>query len=197
VLFSTWVLTRRLLEEEKVVSQNVNGSLSKKVKKEKSSKPVTLRQANLDAVLRGSRSPSPSFQEHEDSHQPTHVEEQRALRQETIAAFHTAVSDEDDEDDLLVPREKTKDEIQAEEEEYRAYLERQVGEDLGGLISVKDVDEADEDEDEEQDDKKKKKKKKDKQKKEKKEKDFKSKADKDQEFLLEYVSSVLFLICVS
>ncbi|KAH6910281.1 KRI1-like family C-terminal-domain-containing protein [Coprinopsis sp. MPI-PUGE-AT-0042] len=158
-------------EEEKVVARNA-GDLGKK-NKEKKTKPVTLRQANLDAVLRGSRSPSPSPSLEGHEHQPTHVEEQRALRQETIAAFHGAVSDDDD---LLVPREKTKDEIEAEEEEYRAYLERQVGEDLGGLISVKDVDEEQQDEG---NDEKKKTKKKDKSKKKEKEKRPK--------FLLDYI----------
>jgi hypothetical protein len=74
------------------------------------------------------------------------------LRKETIAAFHGAVvegrartreessEDKDDngdgDDDFLVPREKTKDELLREEEEYRAFLEREVGEDLAGLITV-------------------------------------------------------------
>jgi len=74
------------------------------------------------------------------------------LRKETIAAFHGAVvegrtrtreesgEEKDDngdgDDDFLVPREKTKDELLKEEEEYRAFLEREVGEDLAGLITV-------------------------------------------------------------
>jgi len=65
---------------------------------------------------------------------PTHTEEQRQLLEETRAAFHTAVDDDDD--GLLIPREKTKDEIELEEEEYRDYLKREVGEDLEGLIVV-------------------------------------------------------------
>lgn len=55
-----------------------------------------------------------------------------------MAAFHAG--DEDDEDDLLVPREKTKDEMELEEEEYRAFLEREVGKDLNSLISVESTD---------------------------------------------------------
>lgn len=47
-----------------------------------------------------------------------------------------AVSDDDDdilEGGLLTLREKSKDELEQEEEEYRAYLEREVG-DIEGLI---------------------------------------------------------------
>ena len=52
-----------------------------------------MRQVALENALdRGSRTPSPE--------PVTHVEEQRALRDETIAAFHTAVDSADDEDDL-------------------------------------------------------------------------------------------------
>lgn len=81
-----------------------------------------------------SRSPSPSL--------PTHAEEQRALRSETISAFHAAVDapSEEDEDDLagglLTLREKTKDELERQEEEYRAYLEREVGADIRSLVRI-------------------------------------------------------------
>lgn len=37
---------------------------------------------------------------------------------------------------MLVLREKTKDEIEKEEEEYRAYLQREVGGDLADIITV-------------------------------------------------------------
>jgi protein KRI1 len=88
-----------------------------------------MRQVVLESALNPtSRSPSP---------QPLpHVEEQRALRSETIAAFHSAVADNDD--DFLVPREKTKDEMEREEEEYREFLAREVGEDLEGLITIEE-----------------------------------------------------------
>lgn len=67
----------------------------------------------------------------------THVQEQKKLREETVAAFHTAISgDASDGDDLLVPREKTKDELEREEEEYQGFLRREVGEDLHQLIDV-------------------------------------------------------------
>ena len=94
--------------------------------------------ASLLGTGTSSRSPSPSLPT-----LPTHVQEQKALRAETISAFHTAVpsppnsSDEEGDDlgGLLTLREKTKDELERQEEEYRAYLEREVG-DVGGLVEV-------------------------------------------------------------
>lgn len=113
-----------------------------------------------------SRSPTP---------EPTHVEAQRELRDETIAAFNAG--DEDEDDDLLIPREKTKDEVQQEEEEYKAFLERQVGRDLGSLIGF-DKSDVLADESPLQTDKKPQKKKK------KAAESGKSKEDENQEFLL-------------
>lgn len=155
---------------------------------------MTIRQVNLDAMLHPSRTPSP---EPEKQHLPTHVEEQDTLRKETIAAFHGA-ADNQDEHDFLIPREKTQDERQREEEEYRAFLEREVG-DLREVVSVdglEDEEQSLKDQTQEKDEKesqveKKKKKKKAKsgdtsneplnglQK--------KTKAEKDQEFLMKYV----------
>jgi protein KRI1 len=89
----------------------------------------------MQALLNGnarSRSPSPS--------RPTHVQEQHDLRNETINAFHEAVSDGEDQDDgdLLTLREKTQDELQKEEEEYRTYLERAVG-DVKSLVQIEET----------------------------------------------------------
>ena len=64
------------------------------------------------------------------------MEEQHALRSETIAVFRNAVNDDDD--PLLIPREKTKDEKEKEEEEYREFLAREVGEDLEGLVTIEE-----------------------------------------------------------
>jgi protein KRI1 len=88
-----------------------------------------MRQVALESVLNpNSRSPSP---------QPVpHVEEQRALRNETIAAFRHAVEEDDEDDGLFVPREKTKDEREREEEEYQSFLKREVGQDLAELVTV-------------------------------------------------------------
>ncbi|KZV91710.1 hypothetical protein EXIGLDRAFT_836921 [Exidia glandulosa HHB12029] len=115
---------RKVFAEEQ---ERTSTSQRTKAKKEKS-KPLTIKQHALNAVLSGSRSPSPVPEG------PTHVEEQQALRDETIRAFTQAADAE--EDDFLVPREKTKDELEMEEEEYRAFLEREVGEDIAGLVEV-------------------------------------------------------------
>jgi protein KRI1 len=94
------------------------------------SRPITIRQVALESALNPpSRSASPPLL--------PHAEEQRALRSETIAAFHN-VADEDEDDDFLVPREKTKDEMEREEEEYREFLAREVGENLEELVTIEE-----------------------------------------------------------
>jgi protein KRI1 len=117
------------------------------------------------------------------------LKSKKSLEKTTIAAFHEAVP-EGEGDDFLVAREKTKDELEMEEEEYHAFLEREVG-DLKNLVSIDDGSEnvvnggpsKQEDEGADKTDKKKKKKKQDgsesgavKQK--------KTQAEKDQEFLM-------------
>src|SRR5258708_6576292 len=95
------------------------------------SKPLTIKQHALNSVLNPrsrSASPAPPLQ--------TYAQEQEALRSETIAAFQTAVDADSDTDGLLIPREKTKDEIEQEEEEYRQFLQREIGKDIGGLITI-------------------------------------------------------------
>lgn len=123
-----------------------------------------MRQAALEAQLQPSRSPSPG--------PLTHVQEEAALRKETISAFHSAgIGNGDDQDDLLIPREKTKDEQEQEEEEYRVFLEREVG----NLHGVGEVDET-------------------KKKKENKIKGVspKSREEEDQEFLMKCVNPYIF-----
>lgn len=131
-----------------------------------------------------SRSPSP---EAEDP-TLTYTQEQEVLRKETIAAFHHAAETAGDEDDFLIPREKTKDEQEREEEEYRAFLEREVG-DLKDLVSVevRAEEDAESIHEEEEETAEKKKKKKKKSKKAAEETPKKSKAEEDQEFLLKCV----------
>ncbi|KAM6502876.1 KRI1-like family C-terminal domain containing protein [Amanita muscaria] len=130
---SIYELGKSIYEEEQ---QRVTTVVAQK----KKIKPVTLRQVALEASLRpNSRSPSP------EPTKPTHVEEQQTLRDETIAAFHNIPDKGDDEDDdeaggLLVPREKTRDELEREEEEYKKFLENEVGADLKDLITVEKVD---------------------------------------------------------
>ena len=84
-----------------------------------------------------------------------------------------------------MPREKTKDEIEREEEEYREYLQREVGEDLSELITVEAEDVAGAEVKHEEERPKKKSK-------TAKAKDAKSKQEEDQEFLMKYVPSPLF-----
>ena len=95
-----------------------------------------------------------------------------------------------DEDDLLVPREKTKDEIEREEEEYRAFLEREVGQDLAEIITIDEgqgeASSAGVKEEEEKAESKKKKKGK-----KEKEKSGKTNQDDDQEFLMKCVSWIV------
>ncbi|KAI0657658.1 KRI1-like family C-terminal-domain-containing protein [Cubamyces menziesii] len=168
-----------IFEEEKQRTQDVQ--ITRRANKDKS-KPVTMRQHALASALEDAQSRSPSPQP------LTHMEEQEELRKETISAFHTAVKPQDDveEDDFLVPREKTKDEIEQEEEEYRAFLQREVGEDLTGLVTV-DPDSAGilDGADEEEPVGGKKKKAKQEEKKEK--KPAKNKQEEDQEFLMNYI----------
>ncbi|KAF8608341.1 Krr1-domain-containing protein [Ceratobasidium sp. AG-I] len=98
------------------------------------SKPLTIKQQNLAALLDDS-SPSTS-----SVPAPlTHAQEQAALRDETISAFHSAVKGEDDEDGLLTLREGVRDEGELREEEYKEFLQREVGEDLSGLMWVEEA----------------------------------------------------------
>ncbi|KAF8627768.1 hypothetical protein AX17_006133 [Amanita inopinata Kibby_2008] len=166
-------------------------SVTRKKKTKDKSKPVTLRQAALEAVLDAdSRSASPEPSE------PTHMQEQQALRDETIAVFHGAMTgddeggDEEDDVGFLVRRDKTKDELEREEEEYRAFLEKEVGVDLQDLITVEKIELGDDallDKSPEVGidgkEKRKKKKKGDKGK----EKGKKTKEQEDQEFLMSYI----------
>lgn len=67
---------------------------------------------------------------------PTYAEEQEALRRETISAFHGAIDgDEGDDDGLLVLRREFKDDVDEDDEEYRAYVQKEVG-DIKQLLWV-------------------------------------------------------------
>ncbi|KAK0210500.1 Krr1-domain-containing protein [Desarmillaria ectypa] len=137
----------------------------------KQSKPVTLHQVVLKSTLHPtSRSPSPEL---------THAEAQRELRKETIAAFHEGDAERDD-DDLLVPREKNKDEWEEEEEEYRDFLQREVGDDLKELITFWDSEDATRQPEQEDVPKKLKRK-------SKRAADNKSKEEENQGFLMNYI----------
>ncbi|KAG8705566.1 hypothetical protein FRC09_002883 [Ceratobasidium sp. 395] len=99
------------------------------------SKPLTIKQQNLTALLESSSrptSPTPALL--------THTQEQEALRGETISAFHNAVKEDEDDDGLLVLREGVRDEAELRQEEYKDFLQREVGEDLSGLMWVEKAD---------------------------------------------------------
>ncbi|KAI0048814.1 hypothetical protein FA95DRAFT_997648 [Auriscalpium vulgare] len=177
---------KNVFDEERSKSGTLNAPTRKP--KDKSSKPLTLPAHRLAAAI---NEESTSSDEDDAPRVLTHAEEQEQLRAETIAAFGTngAARDEEeeekDDDALFTLREKTKDEIEEEQEAYRQYLEREVG----GLEDLVEVDAAPvdgevkrEDGDEVVKEKKKKKKKgkgKGKEKEEVKE--------TDQEFLLNYI----------
>ena len=108
-----------------------------RTKKPKPERPVTIQEQRLAAALEVTSSCSTS-PEASSPPPPTHVTEQAALRAETIAAFHSGAAlrgaddtgdaaEEEEEGGLFTLREKTKDEVEREEAEYRAYLEREVG----------------------------------------------------------------------
>jgi protein KRI1 len=103
-----------------------------RTKKAKSDKPVTLHEQRLAAALDIATTRSSSPEAPSPPPPPTHVAEQAALRTETIAAFHSGAADtgyaeRQEEGGLFTLREKTRDEVEQEEAEYRAYLEREVG----------------------------------------------------------------------
>ncbi|KAL6304942.1 KRI1-like family C-terminal-domain-containing protein [Sparassis latifolia] len=158
-----------VFEEEQ--QKTGDATISVHTRKNKS-KPLTMRQHALASAL-DSKSPSPSPEP------LTHYEEQAVLRSETIAAFHTAVNEDSDGDDLLVPRVKGKDELEREKEEYRAFLEKEVGEDLTHIVTIEEdggVPSGSADEAERSKNKKK-----------GEEKTKKSKQDEGQEFLINYI----------
>ncbi|EGO00761.1 hypothetical protein SERLA73DRAFT_159447 [Serpula lacrymans var. lacrymans S7.3] len=178
--------SKSIFEEEQ--TRTTKHPVVNKARKEKSkSKPINIQQATLASALNaasGSRTPSP---------EPlTHVEEQRALRDEMRSAFHDAiVADSGDDEDILVPREKTLDEMEREEEDYRAFLAREVGHELEQLVTVESgavMSSTDgEDEEEAKAESGKKSKKKAKSTSEGSKGKGKSKQNQDQEFLLNYI----------
>ncbi|KZT61152.1 Krr1-domain-containing protein [Calocera cornea HHB12733] len=87
------------------------------------SKPITLRDMAIDALLNPARDEEPVS---------THAEEQAALRAETISAFRSVAADDDD--DLLTLR-NTTDEMDSAT--YRQFLLEAVGEDdLKAALSI-------------------------------------------------------------
>lgn len=97
-----------------------------KEKQKKKEKPVTIKDYKRELLLKH----GPGFVEEDIDEEvkettqrtdsPTYVEEQEKLRQELKKAFETA--DSSDEDDVLQKRDKTKEELQEEKNDYLAWL---------------------------------------------------------------------------
>lgn len=180
-------------------SAKLTGAQRSRKTAESKSKPYTIRQAALDSALQvTSRSPSPEPSHPAGNGIVSHAQEQETLRRETIAAFHdskdTADIEDEVEDDLFIPRAKTQDEIEQEEQEYQEFLKSQVGEEtLADLVTFESSrgGEQEEEEEEEEDTKKDKKKKKGKKERavevQDKGKGRKSKDEEDRDFLLSYI----------
>lgn len=83
----------------------------------------------------------------------THVQEERALREEVTKAFHTAIGDdevdeEDEDGGFLVKRNRTDIEKDAEKEEYRRFLLANGGgeDEVRKLLGLGDDEDANEEE---------------------------------------------------
>lgn len=96
-----------------------------KTKSSRETKPVLLKDYQRSRLL---ADPTDSLPDQPSSagFLPTFAQEETALKAETKKAFFGA-GDESEEDDLLVPREKTKDEREKEDEEYAKFLKDNVG----------------------------------------------------------------------
>jgi len=95
---------------------------------------LTIKQHALNSILNPNESQTPS------PGPTTYAKDQESLKKETVLAFKEAVSSDSDGDEFLVSREKTKDEIEQEEEEYKEFLEREVGQiaEIKELITVEE-----------------------------------------------------------
>uniref|UniRef100_A0A336MQ90 Protein KRI1 homolog n=1 Tax=Culicoides sonorensis TaxID=179676 RepID=A0A336MQ90_CULSO len=103
-----------------------------KEKHKKKEKPITIKDYKRELLLKH----GPDFVEEDDdtiketakrADSPTYIEEQEKLRLELKKAFETGNSSDEDEDDdgvggILQKRDKTKEELQKEEDDYLAWL---------------------------------------------------------------------------
>jgi protein KRI1 len=76
--------------------------------------------------------PTDSLPDPSNSFKPTFADEERQLKRETTRAFHLGADEndaeeEDEEEDLLQPRAKTKDEREKEDEEYNKFIKANAG----------------------------------------------------------------------
>jgi protein KRI1 len=114
------------IEEERRAA----ASKLKKAQSKNKDKPVRLQDYQRAALLRGDHVNG----DHDSPKQLTHAQESEALRAEVTTAFHLAAEGTGDdqgeqgEDDFLVPRGKSNQELEDEDDEYRRFLVESVGE---------------------------------------------------------------------
>ncbi|KAM0793475.1 hypothetical protein ACM66B_000917 [Microbotryomycetes sp. NB124-2] len=112
-------------EEETAIGSNVKSKDGSS--RQAKSKPVLLKDYQRQRVL-ADPTLSISDQTPDSSFKPlTHRQEELALKDEVKRAFMGDSQDEDEDDDLLVARDKTKDEIDNEEREYAEFLKANAG----------------------------------------------------------------------
>ncbi|WBW70907.1 ribosome biogenesis protein Kri1 [Schizosaccharomyces osmophilus] len=102
--------------------------------KENKGRPVTLKDYHRNQLISGNVMEAMEEDEKPRSEVPTHVEEQEQLRKETIQAFHTSrdedenshendgEEEEEEGEDFLKRKEKSKDDVEADEKAYERFL---------------------------------------------------------------------------
>ncbi|EPY54088.1 krr family protein [Schizosaccharomyces cryophilus OY26] len=102
--------------------------------KENKGRPMTLKDYHRQQLISGDVMEAMEEDEKPRSELPTHVEEQEQLRKETIQAFHSSrdkeeenpdehqEEEEKEEENFLKKKEKSKDELEADEKAYEKFL---------------------------------------------------------------------------
>ncbi|EEB05939.1 krr family protein [Schizosaccharomyces japonicus yFS275] len=108
-----------------------DNGVASEVKDETKDKPMTLKDYHRQNLLSGNALKAMEEDDNRDVQDgvPTHTQEQAALREETVRAFHESgeAASEQDEDDFFAVKEKTEEEKQAEESGYEKFLIESVG----------------------------------------------------------------------
>ncbi|CCG83206.1 Kri1 [Taphrina deformans PYCC 5710] len=101
--------------------------------KGKQQKPTTIADVHRQTLLSGKANDDQDEEDEEDlvrgqQNGPTHVQEQDDLRN----AFRGLGEEADSDDDVLVPRKRTTEETQLEDDQYQAFLKEQIGNGVEG-----------------------------------------------------------------
>lgn len=94
---------------------------------QKKAKPLHLNDYHRERLLKISENGFEGEEELNVVHEPTYVEEQRALKEEILNIFHEETHD----DDFLTLRKKSKQEQEKEDEIYKEFLMKKVGDKVG------------------------------------------------------------------